>query len=64
MCLSQTVRRTAEWIASVDTEIVLHVTRFFPRYKMMDRKAADVETVYRLRDIASKYLKNVYTGNC
>ena len=54
----------AEWIASVDPEIVLHVTRFFPRYRMTDRKAADVEEVYRLRDAAGKYLKYVYTGNC
>lgn len=58
------MEREAEWIASVDPEIVLHVTRFFPRYKMNDREATDVETVYRLRDIAVKYLKNVYTGNC
>ena len=58
------MEREAEWIASVDSEIVLHVTRFFPRYKMNDREATDVETVYRLRDIAVKYLKNVYTGNC
>lgn len=56
--------REAEWIASVDPEIVLHVTRFFPRYKMTDRQATDVETVYRLRDTAGKHLKNVYTGNC
>ena len=54
----------AEWIASVDSEIVLHVTRFFPRYRMTDRKATDVEEVYRLRDAAGKYLKYVYTGNC
>ncbi len=58
------MEREAEWIASVDPEIVLHVTRFFPRYKMADRKATDVETVYRLRDTAAKHLKNVYTGNC
>ncbi|HJD48052.1 MAG TPA: AmmeMemoRadiSam system radical SAM enzyme [Candidatus Mediterraneibacter norfolkensis] len=58
------MEREAEWIASVDPEIVLHVTRFFPRYKMTDRQATDVETVYRLRDTAGKHLKNVYTGNC
>ena len=58
------MEREAEWIASVDPEIVLHVTRFFPRYKMTDRQATDVGTVYRLRDTAGKHLKNVYTGNC
>lgn len=58
------MEREAEWIASVDPETVLHVTRFFPRYKMADRQATDVETVCRLRDTAAEYLKYVYTGNC
>ena len=61
---AEEMEREAEWIASVDSEIVLHVTRFFPRYRMTDRKATDVEEVYRLRDTAGKYLKYVYTGNC
>ena len=58
------MEREAEWIASVDPTISLHVTRFFPRYRMTDRDATEVETVYRLKDTAKKYLKNVYTGNC
>ena len=58
------MEREAEWIASVSPEIVLHVTRFFPRYRMTDRDAADVREVYRLRDASGKYLKYVYTGNC
>ena len=58
------MEREAEWIASVDPKISLHVTRFFPRYRMTDRDATEVETVYRLKDTAKKYLKNVYTGNC
>ena len=61
---AEEMEREAEWIASVDSEIVLHVTRFFPRYRMTDRKATDVGEVYRLRDAAGKYLKYVYTGNC
>ena len=58
------MERQAGWIAGVDPDIVLHVTRFFPRYRMADRKATDVELVYPLRDAAGKYLKHVYTGNC
>ena len=54
----------AKWIASVDTDIPLHVTRFFPRYKMEDRQATEVGKVYRLKGSAEKYLKYVYTGNC
>ena len=58
------MEQQAGWIAGVDPDIVLHVTRFFPRYRMTDRKATDVELIYRLRDAAGKYLKHVYTGNC
>lgn len=54
----------ARWIASIDREIPLHVSRFFPRYKMQDRPATEVENVYALADAAGKYLKYVYTGNC
>ena len=45
-------------------EVPLHISRFFPRYKMNDRKATDVSKIYRLADIASEKLKYVYTGNC
>lgn len=54
----------AKWIASLDTAIPLHITRFFPQYHMTDRNPTKVETVYRLRDIAGIYLAHVYTGNC
>lgn len=58
------MEREARWIASVDPELPLHVTRFFPRYRMTDREATDVETVCGLSDTARKYLRYVYTGNC
>lgn len=58
----------AQWIASVAAsvgkEIALHVTRFFPRYRMMNGKASDVAAVYRLAETARKYLKHVFAGNC
>ncbi len=54
----------ARWIASVDREIPLHVSRFFPRYKMQDCPATEVKNVYALAETAGKYLKYVYTGNC
>lgn len=62
------MEREAEWIASVGVavgkDIPLHVTRFFPMYRMADRKATEVEKVYRLAEIAGKYLKYVFVGNC
>ena len=45
-------------------KIPLHISRFFPRYKMSDRPATDVGIIYKLADIARGKLKYVYTGNC
>lgn len=54
----------AAWVSSVSPEIVLHVTRFFPNWKMTDRGPTDVNQVYHLAQIAGRHLKYVYTGNC
>lgn len=54
----------AEWLANISDEIPLHVSRFFPRYKILDSPPTDVKKVYRLAEVARKYLKFVYTGNC
>jgi len=54
----------SSWLASLDDEIPLHVSRFFPCWKMTDRVPTPVKTVYRLRDAAMRHLKYVYTGNC
>ena len=62
------MEREAEWIAGLDDgrgcEIPLHISRFFPRHRLTDRDATDVGLVYRLAEVARKYLKYVYTGNC
>ena len=61
----------SRWIAGLETagggsgtEIPLHVSRFFPRHRMTDRDATEVELVYRLAEVARTHLKYVYTGNC
>ena len=58
------IRSLARWLASVDQSIPLHLSRFFPRYRVMDKPPTPVEWVYRLADVARGYLSFVYTGNC
>lgn len=58
------IRALTQWLASVDSEIPLYLSRFFPRYQMMDKPPAPVERVYRLADEVRAYLSFVYTGNC
>lgn len=58
------IRDLARWLAEIDQEIPLHLSRFFPRYKMQDRPPTSVESVYALAETAREYLAYVYTGNC
>ena len=66
------MRELSSWVAGlkdsegkvVGSEIPLHVSRFFPRFHMEDRKATEIKTVYHLAEIARENLSFVYTGNC
>lgn len=58
------MERLSSWIAQIRPDIVLHISRFFPRWKMSDKKATPVGEVYRLAEVARKHLKYVYEGNC
>lgn len=53
----------AKWLASISPEIPLHLTRYFPNYKMQDRPPTPRETLYKARDKALESLKYVYVGN-
>jgi len=53
----------ASWLSSVSPEIPLHLSRFFPNYRMLDRPATPPQKIYSLVSIAREYLKYVYTGN-
>ncbi|NLL00091.1 MAG: AmmeMemoRadiSam system radical SAM enzyme [Clostridiales bacterium] len=54
----------SSWLSSINPDIPLHISRFFPRWKMQDREATPIETVYHLADIARRKLNYVYEGNC
>ena len=54
----------SKWLAGIDPDIVLHITRFFPAYKMLGAEPTPVEAIYRLVETAKNNLKYVYSGNC
>ena len=56
--------KLSSWISELDPGIPLHISRFFPRFHMIDRDATSVEKIYGLKEVASGHLKYVYTGNC
>lgn len=53
----------ASWLASISREIPLHLSRFFPNYKMTDIPPTPVDTLTRAREKAMGHLKYVYLGN-
>jgi len=57
------MREECQWIASLSKKIPLHLSRFFPRYRMSTGKPTPVETMFRLEKIAREYLSHVYLGN-
>lgn len=58
------MRALSTWLASVNPEIPLHISRFFPRHRMQERPPTPVPVVYHLAEIARERLRYVYTGNC
>jgi len=60
---AEEISRMSQWIASISPDIPLHLSRFFPNYKMNDRPPTPVDTLVRARDKATEYLKHVFLGN-
>jgi pyruvate formate lyase activating enzyme len=58
------IRDIANFIASIDKNIPLHLSAFYPKYKMNDVKPTSKETLIRAHNIAKDAgLKYVYIGN-
>ncbi len=66
------MRELTRWVAAlkdadgstIGRNVPLHISRFFPRFRMTDRDATSVRHIYRLAAIAREELRYVYTGNC
>ena len=54
----------SSWLSSINEEIPLHVSRFFPRHKYSDKRPTPLETIHALAGVARRHLRHVYTGNC
>ncbi len=58
----QELEKLFNWIGELDPEIPLHLSRYFPSYKMT-KKATDLETLQKAFQKAKKSLQYVYPGN-
>ena len=53
----------ARWLASIDEDIVYHLTRFFPRNRMRNAPPTPVATLRDLHAVARRHLDRVLLGN-
>jgi len=58
------ISNISKFIASINPDIPLHLSRFFPSYKMSDKDATKISEIYKLKEIARESLYCVYSGNC
>lgn len=56
------VEKLAEKIAKINPSIPLHLSRYFPAYKMKIMPT-NIETLVKARNIAKRHLEYVYIGN-
>ncbi|HEX9062271.1 MAG TPA: AmmeMemoRadiSam system radical SAM enzyme, partial [Clostridia bacterium] len=56
------ILKLSSWLSEINPNIPLHLSRYFPNYKM-DISATPVERILSLRDLAKEKLNYVYVGN-
>lgn len=56
------VENLSKWLASVDKDIPLHLTRYYPSYKFT-APPTPIDRILDRRKTAEKYLNYVYVGN-
>ena len=59
----QEIQEMCQWIASLSPQIPLHLSRFFPNYKMKNIDPTPIKTLFKAKEKGSEYLEYVYIGN-
>ncbi len=61
------MRQLSNWISSLEKrynkKIPLHITRFFPAFRLTDKEQTPVSTILKLVEIAKENLEFVFLGN-
>ena len=56
------MEREASWIAGIDPDIPLHITRYFPRHRMSEPPTR-ISLMRELKGVAERHLNRVLLGN-
>ncbi|MGN1391021.1 MAG: radical SAM protein, partial [Sharpea porci] len=57
------MEKEASWLADIDNDIPLHITRFFPRYHLLNQEPTSISLLKQMQKIALKHLHHVHLGN-
>ncbi len=57
------INKLAKWVASISPDIPLHLSRYFPNYKMTHIPPTPEHTLLKAREKALEHLNYVYLGN-
>ena len=61
------MRELSAWVTTLEKQfskkISLHITRFFPAFKLTDKEATPISTIMNLVEIAKENLEFVFAGN-
>ncbi len=63
----QEMRELSDWVAELEKQynrkIPLHITRFFPTFKLTNKEPTPVSTIFQLVEVAKEKLDFVFPGN-
>jgi pyruvate formate lyase activating enzyme len=61
------MRDLSAWVSALENQtgkkVPLHITRFFPAFKLTDRNPTPVTTILHLVEVAKEKLEFVFPGN-
>ncbi len=57
------MEKESAWLANISKDIPLHISRFFPRYKVTNLPPTPVKKIYELVEVAKNNLNYVFAGN-
>jgi len=60
---AEAFEREVRWLATLDRNIPLHISRFFPRYQAQASSPTNPRVLHAFEAIARKHLTYVYLGN-
>ena len=57
------IDKLTSWLATINQELPLHLSRFFPAYKCWQKETTPIDAMFKLEKVAREHLSVVFLGN-